>query len=190
MGRKVGLTLDDVVSTAAAIADRDGLRAMSLRVVADELGIKTPSLYNHVNGLAGLRRELALYGARHLTEVVAAARGGGDAAEKVRRSARAYRRFALDHQGLYEAMFPAPRPGEDDELYDAMAAPVSDLAEILVEAGVDAEETVHLIRALRAVVHGFIDLEMKDGFGMPQEVDVSFEKAIEVVIQGVFVDAR
>ena len=190
MGRKVGLTLDDVIASAAAIADRDGLEAMSLRAVADDLGIKTPSLYNHVSGLAGLRRELALYGARHLTEVVAAARGDGDPADKIRRSARSYRRFALKHQGLYQAMFPAPRPGEDDELYEAMAAPVADLAEILIEAGVDEGETVHVIRALRAVVHGFIDLEMKDGFGMPEAVDVSFEKAVDVVIHGALVEAR
>jgi len=190
MGKKVGLTLDDVIASAAAIADRDGLEAMSLRAVADDLGIKTPSLYNHVNGLAGLRREIALYGARHLTQVVAAARGDGDPADKVRRSAQAYRRFALDHQGLYQAMFPAPRPGEDDELYEAMGDPVSDLAAILIDAGVEDRETVHVIRALRAVVHGFIDLEMKDGFGMPEAVDVSFEKAVDVVIQGVLVEAK
>lgn len=190
MGRKVGLTLDDVVAAAAAIADRDGLEAMSLRAIADDLGIKTPSLYNHVDGLAGMRRELALYGARHLSEVVSGARGDGDPAEVVRRSARAYRRFALKHQGLYQAMFPAPKPGQDDELYEAMAAPVSELAATLVSAGVDETETVHMIRALRATVHGFIDLEMKDGFGMPEEVDISFEKAIDVVVQGVLVDAR
>lgn len=190
MGRKLGLTLEDVVTTAATIADRDGLEAASLRAVADELGIKTPSLYNHVNGLAGLRRELALYGARHLRDVVAAAMGEGNPIEMVRRSVHAYRRFALKHQGLYQAMLPAPRPGEDDEVYRAMAEPVAVLTATLVDAGVDEGETVHVIRALRSVVHGFIDLEMKDGFGMPVEVDVSFEKAIEVILSGVLVEAR
>ena len=190
MGKKVGLTLDDVIAAAAAIADREGLDAASLRAVADDLGIKTPSLYNHVDGLAGLRRELALYGARRLAEVVSAAQGQEDPAEAVRRSARAYRRFALQHQGLYQAMLPAPKPGEDDELYAAMAAPVSELAATLISAGVDEGETVHMIRALRATVHGFIDLEMKDGFGMPEAVDASFEKAVDVVLQGVLVEAK
>ena len=190
MGKKVGLTLADVIAAAAFIADRDGLEAMSLRAVADDLGIRTPSLYNHVNGLAGLRRELALHGARHLAEIVSSARGHGDPAEVVRRSARAYRKFALDHQGLYQAMLPAPKPGEDDELYAAMAAPAAELAETLISAGVDEGETVHMIRALRATVHGFIDLEMKDGFGMPEAVDVSFEKAVDVVIQGVLIEAE
>ena len=66
-----------------------------------------------------------------------------------------------------------------------MAAPVATLAETLVAAGVDEQQTTHLIRALRAVVHGFIDLEMKDGFGMPEDIDVSFESAVDVVIAGV-----
>ncbi|MCP3996393.1 MAG: TetR/AcrR family transcriptional regulator [bacterium] len=190
MGKKLGLTLQDVIMAAAEIADKNGLEAASLRAVADELGIKTPSLYNHVNGLAGLRRELALYGAKHLAEVVTGARGEGEPVELVRRSAHAYRRFALKHQGLYQAMFPAPRPGEDDELYEAMAAPVATLTATLVDAGIDEGETVHVIRALRAVVHGFIDLETKDGFGMPIDVDVSFEKAVDTVLSGVFVEAH
>lgn len=190
MGKKLGLTLQDVITVAAEIADKNGLEAASLRAVADELGIKTPSLYNHVNGLAGLRRELALYGAKHLAEVVSGARGEGAPLELVRRSAYAYRKFALKHQGLYQAMFPAPRPGEDDELYEVMGAPVATLTATLVDAGIDEGETVHVIRALRAVVHGFIDLETKDGFGMPIDVDLSFEKAVDTVLSGVFVDAR
>ncbi len=185
MGRKVGLTLEDVIDVAATIADRDGLEAASLRAVADELGIKTPSLYNHVAGLAGLRRELALHAAGRMGEVVAAAGTPDTPDEILRGTARSYRRFALDHPGLYSAMLPAPKPGEDEELYAAMAAPVATLAETLVAAGVDEQQTTHLIRALRAVVHGFIDLEMKDGFGMPEDIDVSFESAVDVVIAGV-----
>jgi len=186
MGKKVGLTLEDVVDVAATIADRDGLEAMSLRAVADALGIKTPSLYNHVAGLAGLRRELAVHAARELGEVFAAAATSGSPAEIIRRSAVDYRRFALDHPGLYQAMLPAPKPGEDDELYTMMAEPVRILATTLTGAGVDEERTVHLIRAFRSVAHGFVDLEMKGGFGMPEDIGESFAQAIDVVINGVF----
>jgi AcrR family transcriptional regulator len=185
MGKKVGLTLEDVVDAAATIADRDGLEAASLRAVADELGIKTPSLYNHVAGLAGLRRELALFAARQMTELAENAAGDYTPEDIIRRTAHDYRRFALDHRGLYRAMLPAPKPGEDEELYEALAAPVSFLAATLIAAGVAPERTIHLIRALRAVVHGFVDLEMNDGFGMPEDIDTSFDSAIDVVIAGV-----
>ncbi len=185
MGRKVGLTLDLVVEAAAGIADRDGLSAMSLRSVADELGIKTPSLYNHVAGLAGLHRELAMHAAGLMNEVFSRRFDEETVGEALRRLAGEYRRFALEHRGLYEAMLPAPKPGEDPELYAAMAEPVMSLRAYLVESGIPVERTVHLIRAIRSTIHGFIDLEMKDGFGMPEDTDESFNQAIDVIVDGI-----
>ncbi len=133
MGRKVGLTLDRVVETAVDIADRNGIEEMSLRQVADELGIKTPSLYNHVAGLAGLRRELAFHAAREVGIIFSTKVPDETASESLRRLAGEYRRFALEHPGLYQALLPAPRPGEDDELYAAMAAPVVSLRDLLTQ---------------------------------------------------------
>ena len=71
-----------------------------------------------------------------------------------------------------------------------MAAPVQRLAALLIGAGVDGSQTTHLIRTLRAVIHGFVDLEMKDGFGMPVDIGESFERAIDVVTTGVLEAAR
>jgi AcrR family transcriptional regulator len=184
MGRKVGLTLERVVETAAGIADRHGIEAMSLRVVADELGIKTPSLYNHVAGLPGLRRELALYAAGQVGAIFSTEVVGESPSEALHRLAVEYRRFAKQRPGVYQALLPAPAPGDDEELYVAMAAPVAALRRHLVEGGVPAEQTVHLIRALRATIHGFVDLEMKDGFGMPEDIDDSFDRAVAVVVAG------
>lgn len=184
MGRKVGLTIEQVVETAAAVADRDGIEAMSLRVVADELGIQTPSLYNHVAGLPGLRRELALHAAGKVAAIFSTSVAGESSSEALRRLAAEYRRFARERPGLYQALLPAPEPGEDDELYAAMAAPVAILQRHLVGGGVPADQTVHLIRALRATIHGFVDLEMKDGFGMPEGIDDSFDRAVDVVVAG------
>ncbi len=53
-----------MVGTAAALADEQGLDGVTLAALALRLGIRTPSLYNHVAGLEGLRRELALFGTR------------------------------------------------------------------------------------------------------------------------------
>lgn len=184
MGKKIGLTLEQVIDVAASIADRDGLEAASLRAVADELGIKTPSLYNHVAGLAGLRRELALHAARRLAEVFAAESHAADPAVVIRSTAHRYRAFGKQHPGLYQSLLPAPKPGEDDELYSALAAPVTTLAKVLVAAGVEERHVIHLIRALRSMVHGFVDLEMNHGFGMPEDINESFERSVDVIVAG------
>lgn len=53
-GPKRGLTLDQIVSAAIAIADADGLDALSMRRVARELRVGTMSLYRYVPGKAEL----------------------------------------------------------------------------------------------------------------------------------------
>ena len=49
-GRKPSLTADAVVETAVSIADSEGLAALSMRRVAEALGVGTMSLYTHVPG--------------------------------------------------------------------------------------------------------------------------------------------
>jgi len=189
MGRKAGITLADVAVAATAIADRDGLEAATLTAVASELGIKTPSLYNHVAGLSGLKRLLAMHGAGLLLQefkTAVANRKGGDALRAV---SVADRRFAAEHPGLFESFLPAPRPGEDDEMYDVMAQPVYLVAGILLDMGIPQAEAIHLIRAMWALLHGFLDLEAKGGFGAPVEIDASFEASMELMISGIEVAA-
>lgn len=185
MGRKLGLTSADVVAAATTIADRDGLEAATLTAVADELGIKTPSLYNHVAGLSGLRRLLAMHGADILFEWFEQAADGLEGRVALRAIADANRRFELKHPGLSESFLPAPRPGEDEELYERMARPVGQISGILSDMGIPESEAIHLIRAFRSLVHGFLDLERKDGFGMPVDIDRSFEVGVEMVIAGI-----
>lgn len=185
MGRKAGIDLDDVVDTAMAIADRDGLEAASLSAVARELGIKTPSLYNHVEGVDGLRRELAMRGSRILLSEFEEAIADRTGAEALREVARVDRDFAIEHPGLYESFLPAPRQHDDPEFYDAMAEPVFAIAHVLLDMGIPQSEAIHLIRALRATLHGFLDLEAKDGFGMPVDIDESFHAAVELMISGI-----
>lgn len=49
-GPKPGLTLDGIVTAAVALADQEGLAALSMRKVAAELGVGTMSLYRYVPG--------------------------------------------------------------------------------------------------------------------------------------------
>ncbi|GGU02954.1 MULTISPECIES: TetR/AcrR family transcriptional regulator [Streptomyces] len=53
-GPKPGLTLDRIVTAAVAVADAEGLDAVSMRRVSAELGVGTMSLYRYVPGKAEL----------------------------------------------------------------------------------------------------------------------------------------
>ena len=198
MGRKVGLDIAGITAAAVEIVDAEGLEAATLSSVAARLGVKVPSLYNHVSGLAGLRRLITLAAVDQLTSALEAheASGpadagpgpaGGPAADstgaELRRVAQAYRRFAIEHAGLYRSLLPAPSPDEDHELAEAMAAPVVIVAEAMrpfvgLTDGALAPGSIHLIRALRSLIHGFVDLEINRGFGLPVDIDESFDRAI------------
>lgn len=205
MGRKAGLDRQAVVSAAAELADAAGGDAVTLSAVAHALGVQPPSLYAHVSGLPGLRREMALLAASRLGEALTAAAASERAPETrssgapstdagspgvgglaaVRRICVAYRSFARAHPGLYAMAQQAVAPGEDDELYAVLAAAVQPVLVSLAEAGVPPSRQVHYARALRSALHGFVQLELGGGFGMPASVDESFHEMVELLIAGV-----
>jgi AcrR family transcriptional regulator len=185
MGRKLGLTLDRVVAAAAEIADRDGLNALSLASVASTLGVRSPSLYNHVDGLAGLRRQLSLHATSLLTAELAHCVEGLEATEALRAIAVHLRAFAHRHPGLNDSLLPAPTPDQDPELAAALAEPVSVVGSVLAGMGIDPMSVIPLIRALRASVHGFVDLELRGGFGLPEDIEESFTTTVNLVIDAV-----
>ncbi len=185
MGRKLGLDLEDVVEAAAEIADREGLDALSLASVASALGVRSPSLYSHVDGLAGLRRQLTLHAAGLLTIELADSVEGLAGTEALTAVAVQLRSFAHRHPGLYDSFLPAPTPDEDPGLAAALGKPVRLVGSILAGTDIDPGSVIPLIRALRAAVHGFIDLELRGGFGLPDNIDESFATTINLVIETV-----
>jgi AcrR family transcriptional regulator len=54
-GRKPGMTVDRIVAAAVELADADGMDGVSMRRVADRLGVGTMSLYRYVPSKAELQ---------------------------------------------------------------------------------------------------------------------------------------
>ena len=182
MGR-AGLTPDRVVAEAAALADEKGAAALSLAEVAERLGVRVPSLYKHVGGLDDLHRRIALAGLRDLTEVLGAATVGRSGADALRACAAAWRSYARDHPGRYAAVQRAPDPA-DAELHAAGAGLVRLVFAVLRGYGLDEDETVHATRAVRSALHGFVSLEAIGGFGLPQDVDASYDRLVDLLHAG------
>src|SRR6266705_1677878 len=93
MAARAGLDHTTVVQAAATLADQQGLEAISLATLAAQLGVRTPTLYHYVDGLPGLRRELALLGDRELAARLGRAvmgKAGADALGIVLQALAAY----------------------------------------------------------------------------------------------------
>jgi len=183
MSHRVGLDQATVVTAAAKVVDEEGIEQLSLGRLAERLGVRTPSLYNHVAGLPGLKHDLALYCLRDVLDCITRATIGKSRAEAIFAFADAYRAYARETPGRYAFTLQAPNPG-DQELQAIAQQLVDVLRAVLAPYRLSEEEAIHAIRSLRSIVHGFISLEMAGGFAMPVDLDASFNWLINLYIAG------
>jgi AcrR family transcriptional regulator len=181
MGIKAGLSAQHVTTAATALVDEHGWAALSLKELAARLGVKPPSLYNHVAGLPGLQRLLRLHACRLLGAALQKAAVGRARGDAVTALALAYRGFVLQHPGLADATVEAPAP-DDSEHLAASEAVLEVLAAVLAGYGLPRVRFVHAARALRSGVHGFAMLEARGGFGLKVDVDQSFAWLVEMLV--------
>lgn len=175
-----GLTTDAVVAAAAELVDTEGLGALSLSALADRLGVKTPSLYNHVAGLGGLRRLLALHGIALLAESLRTATMGRSKGDAIRHLSEAYRGFAGAHPGLYPL---TQESHPDDPVYDQLSRrAIEPVLAALAGFGIDGDDAIHATRALRSALHGFVSLEAGSGFAIDLAPAESFERLLDLLV--------
>jgi AcrR family transcriptional regulator len=186
MPRKERLDKERVVSAAAELINAEGLDALNLHRLADRLGVQTPSLYNHVDGFAGLRRDLALLSVRSLGDRMANAALGKSGSEAIMAVAQAYRDYIKAAPGLYAASLWVNHATvqEDAELQAAEERVVQVTLAVIASFGIAGEDALHAVRGLRSVVHGFATLEMAGGFGLPLDCDESFRRLMRMLIHG------
>lgn len=181
---RAGLSRDAVVALAVELLEADPLAPLSLAAVAARAGVAVPSLYKHVRSLDELRDGVAVVGVTRIADAVEVAAAERDGFAAFAAVARAIRAQARAHPALYLASQPAPGRTASPELLAAADRTVGLLVEIVRGAGVPTERAVDAVRIVRASVHGFAVLETAGGFGMPDDVDASFERLLEVVWAG------
>lgn len=175
-----------VVQRAVEMANAAGdINDLTLAELAASLGIKTPSLYNHVDGLPDLQRELARYAWRHLGRAVRHGAAGQTGRKALIYLAHAYRRFAHDNPGIYPLILGAATEAADSEITEIAEEILSTLLLVFASAGIEGEAALHAVRGYRSLLHGFVSLEMTGGFAMPLEIEKSFDQAVRGYIGGV-----
>ena len=178
---RAGLSEGRVVAEAERIADDIGLSRLTLAALAESLGVRQPSLYKHIDGMDALQRSIAVRAKSELGEVLGRAAVGKSGDDAIRSLSTAYRRWALEHPGRYSATVRAPDPGDtDDEA--ASAAVVGVVFDVLAGYDLHGADAIDATRALRSTLHGFIALESSGGFGLPVDVDRSFERLVDGLV--------
>lgn len=179
---RAGLDSELVVRAAAELADAEGLDHLTLAALAQRLGVRSPSLYAHVGGLADLRLRLAVDACHGLRDAVADAALGRAKGEALRAVLDAYRAWARAHPGRYATI--AHGFADHPEATAAAQAVVEVLFAVMRSYGLDGENAVHSVRAVRSAVHGFITLEELGGFQMEVDLEQSWERMVAMLDRG------
>ncbi len=180
---RAGLDHAAVVEAAAALADERGLGALTLADLAERLHVKTPSLYNHIESLASVKRDLALLGLRELADRLRRAAVGKAGDDAIMAFGDAYRAYVKAHPGVYAATALATLL-DDRELQLAGQEVVNIVLATLTYYGLTDDDAIHATRGLRSVAHGFATLEVEGGFGIPLDLDESFRRLVRGYIAG------
>ncbi|MDQ0200473.1 TetR/AcrR family transcriptional regulator [Neobacillus ginsengisoli] len=181
---KVGLEFTKILEAAGELADDYGMQEVSLANLAKKLNIRPPSLYNHFDGLQGLRKELAIFGIDFLYAELAQSAIGVARDEAVIALSKAYINFARKHPGIYEATLMAPDP-EDMDVQLAGEKVVNLTVRILQAFKLEGDKAIHAVRGLRSILHGFSSLEQKHGFNMELDLDESLVMTVRAFLIGI-----
>ncbi|GBF41676.1 AcrR family transcriptional regulator [Leptospira ellinghausenii] len=159
-----------------------GFSEFRLATVAEALGIRTPSLYNHVKDTEDIfweiqKRALRLLGDRLEQNL----KKSDPPKEWIPNFLKSYRSFAKEFPHMYPLVIVST---ESDPELKLLGDRILQLCMFAFQFETLDKEMVHRIRIIRSLVHGFIDLEREGGFGRKQSVEESFLKLTESLETG------
>ena len=181
---RAGLAPASVVEAGAALVDEVGFARLSMGLLAERLGVKTPSLYKHVTGQADLAHRIAVLAMDELAADIGDATRGRAGRDALVAGAEAMRRYVLEHPGRYAAGNAARPTGLDDPLVPAVDRVITSWAAMLRGYRLEPGQEMHALRMLRSVLHGFATLEAIGSFQMDADVDESFDWMLDFIDRG------
>ena len=198
MARRARVDRAAVVDAAVRLVNAEGAGALSLSRVAGELGVRTPSLYNHIDGLPGLQRELALRNAQMLADAFADAAIGKAGADAVVALAQAFRAYIKANPGLYLAGQDVTdlTAGDDAALRAAMDRSVRIVAAVMASFGLEGDDALHAealayceklaqhsppgLARMKRLAHGGLETTLADGLALESGAVVEAMRSADV----------
>jgi AcrR family transcriptional regulator len=181
---RAGLDPAAVVAAGAALADEVGFAGLTMGLLAERVGVRTPSLYKHIAGQDDLNRRIAALALGEAADAVGASVRGYAGRDALAAAARAFRDFVLTHPGRYAATIGVEPTGPDDPIAVAGSRLLDSFTAVLRAYPIGPDEMDHALRAVRSFFHGFATLQSAHAFQWSADIDESFEWLIALVDRG------
>lgn len=177
------VSAEELVTAIRAIAEKDGVDAVTMSSVAAAVGLRAPSLYKRAANRLDLLRLAADDAASELgAEIALIAAASDDPREVLAETARALRTLATRSPRVTTLLFCAPNPASNPS--PETVAPI--MAQLLGAVSTIApDDPLSAARTLTAWAYGFCTMEQNGGFRQSGDVDAAFERGLEIVLRGI-----
>ena len=182
--RGIGLTREKVIEEAGKLANEKGLNAVTITALAQHLGIKKPSLYNHIKDQEDIWYGIMIYGWEIVSQEICSQICEESPELAIKELADRIYGLALQNPGVFEAMLWC-NSYANDELIDVTKGLYSFFFAQTEKLGIEIQTANHLLRTFRSLVEGFALLVIHNSFGNPVSINESFRISIEVFIGGI-----
>lgn len=173
-----------IIETAAKLSNKVGLDNLSLKMIAEELNIKSPSLYNHISSLDEIKETLMTYGWKQIEEKMIDSAVGVAGYDALKNMCYAFYNYATKNKGVFTAMLWYNK-FESAQKKNATTRLFNMLFKIMKTLNISDNNINHTIRTLRSFLEGFSLLVNNNAFGNPTPIKESFNLSLEIIMNGI-----
>lgn len=174
-----------VIDTASQIADEKGLHNVSLKIIAEKLNIKTPSLYNHIDNLDDLLLEVSHKGMRTMNERLERVAIGKAGDVAIKAVGIEYLNFMIEHPGIYETIQWATWNGSAETI-DIFEHYTTLLKTLILSCQLQEDHVEEILSILTGILHGYTTLQLRFAFESPEQVRENLSNALDTILLGIY----
>lgn len=175
-------SLVELVGIARGLVEAAGPDALTLGALAQQAGIKAPSLYKHFADRAAVLKAVEIEVLFELEAWLRQETRGDTPKARVVAMARAYRAWGKLKPHRYRTIY-SGNAFNDPDIRAACLHSAQPLFEELRAAGIAENRLLPLSRTLVAFLHGFVLMEIGNAFNLGGNVDEAFESSLETILR-------
>jgi AcrR family transcriptional regulator len=170
-----------IVAAGRRLLEERGPHALTMREVADAVGVRPPSLYKRVRDRSDLLRLIADDVADELTAAAGAAANSGDPGTALRELLTGYRGFARANPAAYSLMYAQQQaPGAIERSERASATLLRLTTEL---AG--PRNALPAARMIVAWANGFVTMELAGAFRLGGDLEQAWNFGLDRILEAV-----
>jgi AcrR family transcriptional regulator len=170
----------------------EGVEGVSMRKVADRVGVSAPAIYKHFKNKEELLDEIVIHGLKILADYLRPALDAPTPYERLVRMTEHYLDFALEQPKYFDFAFltPSPRKGEvADEIahpeWDTFRLAVGQIAACAEDGMFHGGDPLETAIIVWAEVHGLVTLYRTGRFGSdPDAFRTVYRRCVDRLLRG------